>query len=173
MVRYVPRLLQPERPGKSAVEVRDPGGSRYDLTDPHLAGQLGAGVRLMRLDRGTFDAMTVSVITTCTVSALCGLAGVAENELRFRPNIGITPVSGASFAEDQWAGAVLRIGGAAIRVDRRDIRCVVVNISPGTGHRDASLMKVVGRYRRARAGVYGSTVMPGVIRVGDRLTVGP
>lgn len=86
MARYVPRLLHPERPDKSAVEVQAPGGQVYHLTDPDLADELGEGLRLMRLDRGVFDAMPVSLITTTTVSDLCALAGVPDSELRFRPN---------------------------------------------------------------------------------------
>jgi uncharacterized protein YcbX len=34
MSSYVPRLLDPERPDKSAVEVRVPGGHTYSLADP-------------------------------------------------------------------------------------------------------------------------------------------
>jgi hypothetical protein len=76
MSSYVPRLLDPERPDKSAVEVRVPGGHTYSLADPGLAAELGPGLRLMRLDRGLSDAMPVWLITTSTVTALCALAEV-------------------------------------------------------------------------------------------------
>ena len=173
MSTYVPRLLDPGRPDKSAVEVRAPDGRTYQLTDPGLADELGAGLRLMRLDRGTFDAMPVSLITTATVSALCGAAGVPGNELRFRPNIVITATSGGPYAEDEWVGRSLHIGAATVRVDRRDSRCVVVNVDPATGEPDAPVLKTIGRHRRAMAGVYGSTMRPGLIRVGDLMTIAP
>ena len=173
MSAYVPRLLDPERPDKSAVEVQAPGGQMYQLTDPGLADQLGAELRLMRLDRGTFDAMPVSLITTSTVSALCGAAGVPGNELRFRPNVVITATSGLPYAEDEWVGCSLHIGAAIVRVDRRDTRCVIVNVDPATGKPDAPVLKIIGWHRRAQAGVYGSTVRPGLIRVGDLVTIGP
>ena len=171
MSAYVPRLLEPWRPDTSAVEVEAPGGTTYSITDPCLAGELGPGVRVMRLERGMFDAMPVSLITTSTVSALCTLAGVPGNELRFRPNLVITPASGAPYTEDGWVGCSLHIGGAAIRVDRRDTRCVIVNVNPGTGQPDASVLKVAGRHRHACAGVYGSTIRPGLVRVGDPVTI--
>jgi uncharacterized protein len=148
-------------------------GSTYDLTDPRLADELGAGVRIMRLDRGLFDAMPLSLITTATASALCGLAGVPANELRFRPNIVITSATGAPYGEDTWVGSTLRIGGVAVRVDRRDSRCVTVNVNPGTGQPDGPVLKVIGQYRRTYAGVYGTTVAPGRLEVGDEVTIGP
>jgi hypothetical protein len=171
MSTYVPGLLDAERPDKSAVQVRTPGGQTYDLTDPGLADELGAGLRVMRLDRGTFDALPVSLITTSTVSALCALAEIPDDELRFRPNIVITPSSATPYPEDEWVGSSLQIGDASIRVDGRDTRCVVVNVDPRRGQPDAPLLKVIGRHRRACAGVYGTTVRPGLIQVGDPVTL--
>jgi MOSC domain-containing protein len=171
MWAYVPRLLEPGRPDTSAVDVRAPGGRTYRMTDPGLADELGAGVRVMRLERGTFDAMPVSLITTSTVSALCALAGVPGSELRFRPNLVIAPASGAPYPEDDWVGCSLRIGGAVIRVDRRDTRCVIVDVNPGTGQPDAPVLKAAGRHHGASAGVYGTTIQPGPVRVGDPVTI--
>jgi len=171
MSGYVPTLLDPGRPDKSAVQVRAPGGRTYSLADPGLADELGAGARVMRLDRGTFDAMPVSLITTDTVSALCELAEVPGNEVRFRPNLVITPTAGAPYAEDEWVGCSLRIGETIVRIDRRDTRCIVVNVDPGTGRPDAALLKVIGRHRGACAGVYGTTVRPGLVQVGDVVSI--
>lgn len=171
MASYVARLSEPARADRSRVVVRTPGGDQYDLTDPRLAAELGTGLRVMRLDRGAFDAMPVSLISGSTVSALCTLAGVPRNELRFRPNIVVTLDSGAAFEEDDWVGSVVRIGAAAVRIDRRDSRCVVVNVDPASGAPGSRLLQVIGTARGARAGVYGTTVRPGVIRVGDPVVV--
>jgi uncharacterized protein YcbX len=173
MSTYVPRLLDPERPDKSAVHVRAPSGRIYDLTDPDLADELGAGLRVMRLDRGVFDALPISLITTSTVSALCALAEVPGNELRFRPNFVIAPTSGAPYAEDEWVGRSLHLGDASVRVDRRDTRCIVVNVDPGRGQPDAPMLSIIGRHRHACAGVYGSTVRPGLVQLGDPVWLAP
>ena len=125
----------------------------------------------MRLDRGAFDAMPVSLISTGTVSALCALAEVPGNELRFRPNLVIAPTAGAPYAEDEWVGRALQIGEAIVRIDRRDTRCVIVNVDPGAGRPDAALLQVIGRHRGACAGVYGSTVRPGLVQAGDLVTI--
>ncbi len=171
MSNYVALLGEPARPDRSPVLVRTPGGGRYDVTDPRLAAELGTGLRVMRLDRGAFDAVPVSVISDSTVSALCMLAHVPGNELRFRPNVVVTLDSGAPFEEDQWVGSAVRIGAAVVRMDRRDSRCVIVNVDPASGLPDPHLLKVIGITRGACAGVYGTTVLPGLIRVGDPVVV--
>jgi uncharacterized protein YcbX len=171
MSNYVALLGEPARPDRSRVLVRTPDGSRFDVTDPRLAAELGTGLRVMRLDRGAFDAMPVSVISDATVSALCTLARVPGNELRFRPNVVVTPDSGAPFGEDEWVGSAVRIGAAVVRIDRRDSRCTVVNVDPASGQPGPRLLKVIGTTRGACAGVYGTTVLPGPIRVGDPVVV--
>jgi uncharacterized protein YcbX len=171
MSSYVALLSEPDRPDRSPVLVRTPDAVRYDVTDPRLAAELGHGVRVMRLDRGAFDAMPVSLISDSTVSALCALAHVPRNQLRFRPNVVVTPDSGAPFEEDEWVGSVVRIGAAAVRLDRRDSRCVIVNVDPATGRPGARLLNVIGTARGACAGIYGTTVLPGLIRVGDPVVI--
>ena len=171
MCRYAARLDHPERPDKSTVTVRTPADDVLGLTDLALADELGAGVRVMRLDRGLFDAMPVSLITTATVSTLCALAGVPTSELRFRPNLVIAPAAAEPYREDEWVGTVLHLGDAAIRVDRRDSRCIIVNVDPESGRPDAGLLKLIGRRRQACAGVYGTVVLPGLVQVGDPVTI--
>jgi uncharacterized protein len=171
MCRYVARLTKPGRPDRSLVEVRTPDGGRLAVTDPRLAAELGTGVQVMRLDRGAFDAMPVSVISASTASALCALAGVPANPLRFRPNVVLTLDSGVPFEEDDWVGSTVRMGTAVVRLDRRDSRCVVINVNPATGIPDSRLLKVTGKARQACAGLYGTTVQPGLIRVGDPVLV--
>lgn len=171
MSNYVALLGEPDRPDRSRVLVRTPDGVVYDVTDPRLAAELGTGLRVMRLDRAAFDAMPVSVISDSTVSALCALARVPGNELRFRPNVVVTLDSGAPFEEDDWVGSAVRIGPAVVRIDRRDSRCTIVNVNPASGLPDSHLLKVIGATRGACAGVYGTTMLPGVIRVGDPVLV--
>jgi uncharacterized protein YcbX len=173
MCNYVPRLVDPDRPDRSAVEVTAPDGRVYELADPELAGRLGAGLRLMRLNRGLFDAMPVSLITASTVSALCGLAGVPAAELRFRPNLVVTPASGAPHAEEEWVGRQLRVGEAIIRIDRRDSRCVIVNVDPATGRQDAATLKIVGSCNDACARSVRNARRARRVGVGDPVILVP
>jgi uncharacterized protein YcbX len=171
MCRYVPSLTDPDRPEASTVDVRTPSGETRRVTDPLLAAELGPGVGLMRLSRGLFDAVPVSLITAGTVSAVCGLAGVRPDPLRFRPNLFVDAEPGQPFAEDAWVGAVLRIGAAEVRFDRQDPRCAVINVDPSTGVPDAPVLKAIPRDRATCAGVYGTVVRPGAVEVGDPVTL--
>lgn len=98
------------------------------MTDPRLAAESGTGLRVMRPDRGAFDAMPVPVISDSAVSALCALARVPGNELRFRPSVVVTLDSRTPFETDDLAGSDARIGAAVVRMDRRDSRCIIVNV---------------------------------------------
>jgi uncharacterized protein len=80
---------------------------------------------------------------------------------------------GRDFPEDAWVGRVLRIGGLRMRVDKRDQRCVVVTIDPVTLRRDRAILRVIACQRDARLGVYGSTVEPGRVAVGDPVELEP
>ena len=56
-----------------------------------------------------------------------------------------------------------------MRVDKRDQRCVIVTIDPVTLRRDPAILRVIARERDGRLGVYGSTVEPGRVTVGDQV----
>ena len=90
----------------------------------------------MKLNRGTFDTMPLSLITTRTVESLGALLGTDLDVLRFRPNLVIEAFGAAAFPEDEWVGQALTVGTTWMRIDGRDKRCVVVNVDPVTGRRD-------------------------------------
>lgn len=169
MHHYRPAFAEPERPDASRTLVTTPGGATLDVLDPALAAELGDGVRLMKLNRGTFDIAPLSLIGAASIAAVAELAGRDLAAQRFRPNL---LLDGAEpFAEDAWVGRVLRIGELRMRVDQRDKRCVMVNVDPATTERDPSVLKTIAREREACLGVYGSTVAPGRIAVGDEVVL--
>lgn len=171
MVRYRPRFGDPTRPNASPVLVATPAGAELDVTDPVLATELGGGVRALKLDRGTFDALPLSLITTQSVGGLGTLAGRPLDVGRFRPNLLIAAPGTSAFPEEDWIGCTLRIGDAVVRVDGRDQRCVVVNVDPTTATRDPIAFRTIARCRKARLGVYATTARPGRVAVGDLVVV--
>ena len=173
MARYQPRFAEPDRPGGSLTLVRTPAGAELDAADPALAAELGPGVRVIKQDRGVFDTMPLSLITTQTLAALGELAGRELDPQRFRPNLLIAAADAAPFQEEAWVGAVLRIGGMRMRVDQRDKRCVIGNVDPVTTERDPAVLRTLSRRRETCAGVYGSTVEPGRVATGDPVTLEP
>ena len=168
---YRPRFAQPERPDGSATLVRTPSGAELDVVDPALAAELGHGARVLKQDRGVFDTLPLSLITTQTLAGLGALIGAPLDVRRFRPNLLIDAPDGGPFPEDAWVGSVLRIGGARVRVDKRDQRCVVVDVDPATARRDPAVLRTIARQREACLGVYGSTVQPGIVQTGDEVAL--
>jgi uncharacterized protein YcbX len=171
MSHYRPSLVEPARPDKSSTVVRTPSGVGYDVADPALAAELGNGVRVIKQDRGVFDTFPLSLITTQTIARLGEMAGAELAVERFRPNLLVEAVDEAPFAEDGWVGRVLRIGGLRLRVDKRDGRCAVVTVDPVTTERNPAILRAIACDREGQLGVYGSTVEPGRVAVGDPVLV--
>ena len=196
MAHYLPRFAQPDRPDASIVLVRTPYGGEFDVADPVLAAELGPGVGVIKQDRGVFDTMPLSLLT---IQALAGLgrrvgvgraagagapegvgrvAGVGLAAGRFRPNLLVDAPGGGfpafpEIPEDAWVGRILRIGGLRMRVDKHDLRCVVPTIDPVTLCRNPAILRTIARERGNRFGVYGSTVEPGQVTVGDPVELEP
>lgn len=168
---YRPSLLEPDRPDSSPTVVRTPSGATFDVADPVLGAELGPGARVIKQDRGIFDTLPLSLITTQAIARLGELTGVPLDVQRFRPNILVEAADEAPFVEDTWVGSVLRIGGLRMRVDKRDGRCVVVTIDPVTTERNPAILRAVAHERQGFLGVYGSIVEPGRIAVGDPVLV--
>jgi uncharacterized protein len=136
------------------------------VAEPALAEELGPCVRVIKQSRGVFDTMPLSLLSMQTVSALGRLVGTELTAVRFRPNI-VVDADGGDFPEDSWVGRVLRVGSLRMRIDQRDSRCVMVTIDPETLRRNPEVLRAITLHRDAKLGVYGSTVEPGRVAVGD------
>ncbi len=167
LLHHHPRFVDPDSPESSRTVVRTPAGAELDITDPRLAQALGDDAHLIKQNRGVFDAMPLSLITTQTVTALGARVGRELDVQRFRPNLLVQADGDGEFPEDGWVGATLAIGAARMRVDKRDERCVMVNVDPVTTERDPLVLRTIARTRETCLGVYGTTVQPAVISVGD------
>jgi uncharacterized protein len=172
LAHYQTRFAEPDRPNASPTLVRTPSGGELDVADPALAAELGPGVRVIKQDRGVFDTMPLSLLTRQSLAGLGRLVGTDLAAARFRPNL-LVEADGREFPEDVWVGRTLRIGGLRMRVDQRDKRCVMVTVDPVTLDRDPAILRAIARERDARLGVYGSTVEPGRVAVGDPVELGP
>jgi uncharacterized protein len=178
-------LYKPFRLDRNAAEllpthVRTPDGNEFELQSDELREEIstryGSDLELMNLKHGIFDEACISVITLGTVGSVERQSGRDIDLRRFRPNIVIETDSGEPFEEDRWVGRTLLFGeakiGAAVRVTLRDERCVIVNFDPDTAERDSNVMKTVVRLNGNCAGVYGTVVKAGELRVGQVVTLG-
>ncbi len=163
--------------------VRTPEGKEYELRSDELREEVsklyGSALELMNLRHGIFDETPISVISLGTVHSVARESGRGVDSCdlrRFRPNVVIETNSGEPFEEDKWVGRTLSFGegnsGPAVRVTMKDERCVMVNLDPDTAERDAEVMKAVVRLNENYAGVYGTVVRTGELRVGQVVTLG-
>lgn len=169
--RYTPRFVEPGRPNDSVTMVDTPHGRELDVVDPALAAELGEGVRVIKQSGGIFDTMPLSLIGSATIGAIGDSVGSVLTSRRFRPNIVMESAGGEPFVEERAVGRELRIGGMRMRVDRRDKRCVMINIDPDTTEKNSAVLRAVAQQRESCLGVYGTTVLPGAIGIGDEITI--
>jgi uncharacterized protein len=174
-------LFVPEReeaaPGDLPTHVRTPDGQLIPVFAEELAAEVGrrygAPVQMMQMKHGIFDDATISVIASDTVCEIGRLAGLNPDVRRFRPNILVRLLRPGPFQEDDWVGGVLTFGeGAdapAIAVTKRDERCAMLNLDPETAIPATAMMKAVVRANQNNAGVYGTVIRVGLLKVGQTL----
>lgn len=157
------------------THVRTPDGRLLELRGAALLGEiaerLGGGVELMWLKHGIFDDASVSVISPATIAGIGQQSGADLDRRRFRANVVLDTRDAEPFAEDGWVGGTLVFGGGepgpAVSVTARDVRCAMVNLDPDTAAADPRVLKAVVGLNANNAGVYGTVVRTGLIRVGD------
>jgi hypothetical protein len=75
------------------------------------------------------------------------------------------------YPEDKWIGELLVFGeddeAARLRVNRKDLRCTVVDLNPQTAAVDADVHAYVVKNRRNFLGAYANIERPGKAKVGD------
>jgi uncharacterized protein YcbX len=171
MWHYKPRFLDPSQPDKSTTVVLTPDGKEFDVVEPALALELGHNSHVIKQDRGVFDAFPLSLLTTNSVAALEGFTGESLDPRRFRPNLYIESFDGGDTPENSWIGEVIEIGSMRMRIDKRDKRCVTINVDPETTMKNPEVLRAVAQECDARFGVYGAPVTPGTVSVGDSVSI--
>jgi uncharacterized protein YcbX len=154
-----------------------------------LSDFVGEEVHLVSVDRpgDAVDVHPVTLISTATLEHLRRVTpdGDRLDHRRFRM---LVEVDGCDVhEEDTWAGRLLRLGGATVRVVGPVPRCVVTNENPESGLVDFGTLKAIVRYRGELAtdlttpvahlpdngavilGMYATVEQPGEVSVGDRV----
>jgi uncharacterized protein YcbX len=134
------------------------------------AGEFGA------VDRGTEGAFTL--ISRASLERLAEQARRdSVDPRRFRMLIEVDGI--APNEEDGWVGQTVNVGEAVLRGRGHVGRCVITSRDPESGEIDLYTLKILGGYRRGAAttepvalGIYGEIVRPGMISVGDPVSVG-
>ena len=171
-----------------------PDGTTLRGDDPTIheaiSAHLGLPVTLSReAEIPHFDAGALHLLTTIALRTLGeslaveSLAVETLDRRRFRPNIlietdvgtgaGIDAGTDATgFPEDAWVGRDPAVGDdVRLRVVGRTERCVMVHLAQDELPYDARILRAAARANSLCLGVYAEVVIPGVIRVGDRVAV--
>jgi len=164
---------------RQVLRVLTPSGEDLGLESGSLVQQVssvfGNTLRMIKLDNGIFDDSPISIISTETISALEEASGREIDARRFRPNLIIEPIDGTALGEESWVGQTITIGdrpdAPSVRVNLHDIRCVMVNLDPDTAASDPGVLRTIARTRNNCAGVYGSPLRCGIVKVGDSVYV--
>jgi MOSC domain-containing protein len=175
LVLYRPLGFPGDAEDPAPSHVRTPEGLELELESAELrdnvAEKFGQPVELMKFKNGIFDDATVSVINLATISAIGREAERDLDPRRFRSNIVLQTQANEAFLEDAWLGGRLVFGsddaGPIVSITMRDERCVMINLDPETAAADPQVMKTVVRLNDNYAGVYGTVVRTGEIRVGQ------
>jgi uncharacterized protein YcbX len=172
--------------GRSVRLVRErPQGATLERPDPEKLLELGldaeVGGRILTIAQATpgasfTDEAPLHAITTAT------LEHIGVEALRYRPNVVIaTPPGHPPYSENDWTGREIAVGEARLRALTATSRCVVPTLEHGQLPRAPHALRTPAAENRwdtgghgpqPCAGAYLEVVGQGVVRVGDRVTLG-
>jgi uncharacterized protein YcbX len=94
--------------------------------------------------------------------------GARRHRRRFRANIWFN--GAAAWAERDWIGREIQIGGAVMRVVKGTVRCPATEVNPETGQRDADpVAELRSLYGHTELGVHAEVINGGRFAVGDAM----
>ena len=114
------------------------------------------------------------MVSTAALGELARAGGTSQplDRRRFRMTFGVDGIP--AYAEDQWVGRTVRIGGAVVRVEGNVGRCAVTTHDPDTGRPSFDTLRFLNETRGHLAsteplpfGVWTEVVTPGPVAVGD------
>ena len=125
-------------------------------------------VAIVTAGRGMTDTElpALSILSTASLADLSARMGVALSQDRWRGNLWLD--GAAAWAEFDWIGRDIRIGGAVLQIKERITRCNATKVDPTTGIPNAdTLAALESAFGHQDFGVYAVVTQSGPIAVGD------
>jgi uncharacterized protein len=175
LLQYQPYFVDPTLPMTSEICVLTPTGEDVALSElqSEFTRDYPKPISLLRLMRGTFDCMPVSIISSSSLAAFEKHLGEPLDSRRFRSNIVLETESAEDFPEHTWMGRMLVFGegvnAVRVTINYQTKRCMIINLHPDTGDSNPNILKSVFNLTGTYAGVYGSLQTLGKIRVGNNV----
>ena len=151
--------------GRAALEVW-----LTDLLDGEITGPLkvieGPGAHRFMDSKSGF----VSIVNLASVRDLGRMIGRDLDPLRFRANLYVE--GWPAWAENDWTGRTVTIGGATAEVLKPIVRCAATHVDPTTAERDVELVKALfDAYGHMFCGIYLNVTGGGVVGEGDGVSL--
>lgn len=172
-------------PGSKMLRIRAPDGSGVEANAMTEAGRrdiasfltnyLGEEARgqpsFHHVPGHVFGDQKTPVVSLNNLASLRDFeskVGARRHRRRFRANVWF---SGApAWAEREWIGREIQVGGAVLRVVKGTTRCPATEVNPETGERDAdTLNELRSLYGHVELGVHAEVVDAGRFSVGDAM----
>lgn len=119
-----------------------------------------------------FDAFPILIMSTESLATLTNAEPTQAFDVkRFRPNLLIETGSDAPYPERDWIGRTVRVGSAELEITLDCPRCVMTTHGFGDLPKDPGIMRTLVRENGGDLGVYATVKTPGVVRIGDALTL--
>ncbi|WP_419900419.1 MOSC domain-containing protein [Roseomonas sp. USHLN139] len=110
----------------------------------------------------------ISLINLASLAALEQAIGQELDPLRFRANVYFSGLP--AWAEFDWIGQEVMLGGARLEVFKRTVRCPATQVNLQTGERDLDIPKLLRQhFGHADLGVHARVVEGGKVALGDAL----
>lgn len=165
-------LTHPDRPSLS-VRPDDAPEELIAWAAPLMPAERAKSARVVRVPgRGMTDTgySSVSIGNLASLREVEAAMGRPLSPLRWRLNIwldGLPP-----WAEFDWIGRNLRLGGVRLEVVERIRRCRATEANPDTGQRDAPTLETLQQaWDHRDFGVYARVTESGLVAVGDKIEV--
>ncbi len=114
----------------------------------------------------------ISIVNAASIAEIERVARQPVDPRRFRANILFTGAE--RWEERDWIGRTIAVGGAQMRIDEPIERCAATNVDPDSSERDLNIPRVLERgFGHLECGVHGRVVSPGLIEVGDTVSLVP
>jgi uncharacterized protein YcbX len=172
-------------PGSRCLRIRAPDGSEVEANVMTMAGRARVAAFLIAYlgdeARGeplfhyipghVFGDQRKPVVSLNNLASLRDFeakVGGRRHRRRFRANIWF---SGApAWAERDWIGREIQVGGAVLRVVKGTTRCPATQVNPETGDRDADpVAELQALYGHTELGVHAEVIDGGRFAVGDAM----
>lgn len=110
----------------------------------------------------------VSILNLATLAAVEEALGRRLDPLRFRANFTVSGI--APWAEFDWVGREVLLGGARLSVFKRTVRCPATQVNLETGERDLDVPALLlQHFGHKDLGIHATVAEGGRVAVGDAL----